>query len=209
MYVVGRTGMGKTTLVREIIQKKLDNFPYYNVYHVDTKKQGDFTQDDGNIVRSAIAPYAFTDYGNKMVWQPDEDNKEQYSKFFQGILDAGIPSIVDIDETKNMVFGKLDNIPRGLGLLLYQGRLPGINVFGGTQEVYQSPRAMYSQASDVISFDVDNAYDENMMLGYLRLADEGMKHLNLKKFEFWHRDKDSGSRSRLFRSYHDFLSLIK
>lgn len=209
MYVVGRTGQGKTTFVKAVIDKKLENFPYYNVYHVDTKKQGDFTEADGKVIRSGTAPYAFTDYGNRMVWQPTEDNKGEYSKFFQGILDAGLPAIVDIDETKNMVFGKLDNIPRGLGLILYQGRLPGINVYGGTQEVYQSPRAMYSQASDVISFDVDNAYDENMMLNYLRLAEEGMKHLNLKKYEFWHRDKDSGSQSRLFKSYHDFLSLVK
>ena len=218
MYVVGRTGQGKTTFVKAVIGKKLENFPYYNVYHVDTAKKKDvktgdyeYTEADGRVISSAMAPPAFTTYGNRMVWRPFEDNKEEYSKFFMGILDAGIPSIVNIDETKNMVFGKLHNIPRCLGLILYQGRAPGINVYGGTQEVYQSPRAMYSQASDVISFDVDNQYDENMMLNYLRLneGEDAIRHLNLKKFEFWHRDKDSGSRSRLFKDYHDFLSLVK
>lgn len=206
--------MGKTTFVKALINKKIENFPYYNVYHVDTAKKRntdgsyDYDEGDGTVIRSATAPQAFTTYGNRMVWKPLEDNKEEYSKFFKGILDAGLPAIVNIDETKNMVFGKLDNIPRGLGLILYQGRAPGINVYGGTQEVYQSPRAMYSQASDVISFDVDNSYDENMMLHYLRLTEQGMKHLDLRKFEFWHRDKDAGI-TRLFKSYQDFLTLVK
>lgn len=209
MYVVGRTGQGKTTFTKERIKRKLAEFPYYNVYHLDTKKQGDYGEDDGEVIRSHDAPKAFTTQCNRMVWQPTEDNKEEYSKFFLNILRAGLPSIVNIDETKNMVFGKLDNIPRGLGILLYQGRMPGISVYGGTQEVYQSPRAMYSQASDVISFDVDNAYDERMMLQYLRLEEEGIKHLNLKKFEFYHRDKDSGSKARLYKSYQDFFTLNK
>lgn len=208
MFVVGRTGMGKTTFTKAVIQRKLENFPYYNIYHVDTKKQGDYGEADGTVIRSATAPPAFKTLGNRLVWQPLEDDKSEYSKFFQGILDAGLPGIVNIDETKNMVFGKLDNIPRGLGLLLYQGRRPGINVYGGTQEVYQSPRAVYSQASDVICFDVDNSYDENTMLHYLRLAEDGMKHLDLGKYEFWHRNKDGGP-PRLFKSYQDFLTLIK
>lgn len=209
MYVVGRTNMGKTTFTKAVIDRKISQFPFYNIYHVDTKKQGDFSESDGKVIRSFAAPKAFTTPGNRIVWQPTEDNKMEYSKFFQDILNAGLPSIVNIDETKNMVFGKLDNIPRGLGLILYQGRLPGINVYGGTQEVYQSPRAMYSQAADVISFDVDNAYDEDMMLNYLRLKEDGYKHLNLRPHEFWHRDKDSGGKPRLFKSYHDFLTMIK
>lgn len=200
--------MGKTTFVKAVIDKKLSIYPYYNVYHVDTKKRGDFSPADGDFIISEEAPDPFTTPGNRMVWQPVVDNKEHYSTFFQDILDAGLPSIVDIDESKNMVFGKVDNIPRGLGLLLMQGRLPGINVYGGTQEVYQSPRQMYSQASDIISFDVDNAYDERMMLGYLRLQEEGMKHLDLMPHEFYHRDKDKG-RARRFKSYHDFLALVK
>lgn len=209
MFVVGRTNMGKTTFVKAVINKKLENFPYYNVYHLDTKHLGDFDDRDGTVIRSWEPPNVFTTPGNRMVWQPTEDNKGNYSRFFMDILSAGIPAIVDIDETKNMVFGKIDNIPRGLGLLLYQGRLPGINVYGGTQEVYQSPRAMFSQAADVISFDVDNSYDEEMMLRYLRLKEEGLKHLDLRPHEFWHRDKDSGAKARKFMSYHDFLSMIK
>lgn len=203
--------MGKTTLVKAMINKKMEQFPLYNVYHVDTKKQGDFSSADGMVIRSKSAPKAFSSLGNKMVWQPEEDDKIEYSKFFSGILRAGLPSIVNVDETKNLVFGNLDNIPRGFGLLLFQGRLPGINVYGGTQEVVQSPRAMYSQASDVFSFDVDIDYDEQMMLKYLRLKEvngEKVKHLNLKKGEFWHRDKDSGAPSKLFRSYRDFLMTV-
>lgn len=200
--------MGKTTFVKALIEKKISTYPYYNVYHVDTKKLGDFDENDGEFIISELAPSPFKTGGNRMVWQPVKDDKEEYSKFFQSILDEGLPSIVNIDESKNMVFGKIDNIPRGLGLLLMQGRKPGINVYGGTQEVYQSPRQMYSQASDVICFDVDNSYDENMMLKYLRLAEDGVKHLDLMPHQFWHRNKDGGS-PRLFQSYRDFLPLVK
>lgn len=200
--------MGKTTFIKKMIEKKKAIYPYYNIYHMDTKKQGDYSESDGTLIISESAPPAFTTPGNSMVWQPVYDNKEEYSKFFMDILAAGLPAIVDIDETKNMVFGKIDNIPRGLGLILYQGRAPGINVYGGTQEVYQSPRAILSQASDIFAFDVDNAYDETMMLNYLRLKEQGQSHLNLQPHQFWHRDKDRGV-SRLFQSYQDYLPLIK
>lgn len=186
----------------------MKNQPSLNVYHIDTKKRGDFSSADGTMYLSEVAPPAFTTPGNRLVWQPYEDNKEQYSKFFLSILNAGLPAIVNIDEAINMVFGGLDNIPRGLKILLAQGRLPGIHVFGGTQEVARSPRQMHSQAFHIISFNVINDYDERMMLRMLRLSDKGTKKLGLKRFEFYHIRPDIDDSARLYHTWEELVASI-
>lgn len=204
-FVVGKTGMGKTKLIKEIIRKKLQAQPYLNVYHVDTKKQGDFSSRDGTLIMSEFAPFPFTSSGNRMVWQPLVDDIDEYSKFFLSILNAGIPSIVNIDEAINMVFN--GKIPRGLSILLAQGRLPGIHVYGGTQEVARSPRQMLSQATWIICFNVINAYDETMMKRYLRKQGE-KSGLNLKKFQMWVIRPDIDDTAKFFSSYEELLPLI-
>lgn len=200
--------MGKTKLTKEIIRKKSDIQPWFNVYHLDTKKRGDFSASDGTMYQGDIVPPAFTSGGNHMVWQPYEDHKERYSKFFMNILNAGVPALVDIDECINMVFGGTDNIPRGLKILLAQGRLPGIHVYGGTQEVARSPRQMHSQAFHVISFNVINEYDERMMLQMLRLKERGQNKLGLKRFQFYHIRPDIDDHATLFNSYQEFVDKI-
>lgn len=200
--------MGKTKLIKEIVRKKQSVQPWLNVYHLDTKKRGDFSVLDGEMYIGDQPPPAFKTPGNSMVWQPYEDHKERYSKFFLDILNAGVPAIVDIDECINMVFGGIDNIPRGLKILLAQGRLPGIHVFGGTQEVARSPRQMHSQAYHVISFNVINDYDKRMMLNMLRLKERGLNDLGLKRFEFWHLRPDVDDHATKYHTYQDFVDKI-
>lgn len=204
-FIVGKTGMGKTKLIKEVIRKKTSTQPYLNIYHLDTKKKGDFTEKDGNVIASEVHPRAFNTAGNRMVWQPLIDDKEEYSKFFLSILQAGLPAIVNIDESINMNFN--GNIPRGLSILLAQGRLPGIHVIGGTQEVARAPRQLLSQASNIICFNVFNAYDENMMLRYLRLHEQ--KNLNLKKYEFYFLRPDVDNTATFMQSYQEVLPFYK
>lgn len=154
---------------------------------------------------SEYAPPVFTTPGNKMVWQPLLDDKEQYSLFFTNILETGLPAIVDIDEAINMRFNG-DTIPRGLSILLAQGRLPGISVFGGTQELARSPRQMLSQSTYIISFSLLNDYDERMMKHYLNLLKEDT--LNLKKYSFYMRRPEHDVKAILFDSYEKFLPLV-
>lgn len=200
--------MGKTKLTKEIIRKKVDIQPYFNIYHVDTKKRGDFSSADGQLWQGDVVPPGFETTGNRMVWQPYEDHKERYSKFFLNVLNAGKPAIVNIDECINMTFGGVDNIPRGLKILLAQARLPGIWVYGGTQEVAKSPRQMHSQAYHVISFNVINKYDERAMMEMLRLKERGMSSLGLKRFEFWHIRPDVDDTATLYHSYQQFVDKI-
>src|SRR5258708_8213034 len=45
--VVSKTGNGKTTLVKALVRAHLKKMPWLNLYIVDTKKQGDFSNRDG------------------------------------------------------------------------------------------------------------------------------------------------------------------
>src|SRR6266487_4388137 len=57
--VYGKTGMGKTTLIKELVSMMYETYPY-NVYHVDTKHQGDFSSRDGKVIVSEFAPPVFS-----------------------------------------------------------------------------------------------------------------------------------------------------
>ena len=211
--------MGKTTLVKAIIERGIAHTPSYNRYYIDTKQLGDFSSDDGNMIVDDHAPDAFTSVGHSMVWQPLSDDKEQYSKFFEGILKAKLPAYVDIDECANMRFGN-DTIPRGLSLLLLQGRAAGINVIGGTQEVAKSPRQLASQATWVISFNLTNEYDEKTMITRLHLNGSPLlkrskvgnrvyEHLGLKQGEFFAFNNVSQQPAKKYTHYSEFLSNIQ
>ena len=195
--------MGKTKLIKEIIAKKVSLQPFLNVYNIDTKKRGDFTTADGTLIQSEHAPDAYKTTGNRMVWQPYYDDIDTYSTFFTRVLEAGLPAIVNIDETINMKFGS--RIPRGLSILLAQGRLPGIWVIGGTQEVAASPRQLLSQATYLISFSLLNPYDERTMARMLHLETSS---LGLKKHQFWFLDTDSGSAAVKYNGYKDFIPRV-
>jgi hypothetical protein len=192
--------------MKTLIKRKLEVQPWLNVYHLDTKKRGDYSSRDGILYTTEQAPPVFRDGGNKMVWQPVEDNAERYSKFFLNILNAGIPAIVNIDEAVNMVFGNTSNIPRGLKILLSQGRLPGIHVYGGTQELANAPRQMISQSTHLFGFNVENDYDERMLMSYLRIPKEKGRHLELKRQEFYYRNRDLGGDATLYHDAKDFVS---
>lgn len=192
--------------MKEIIRKKISIQPYLNVYHLDTKHRGDYSNRDG-VVYIGKAPPAFKDGGHKVVWQPYEDNMKDYSNFFLNILNAGQPAIVNIDESINMRFGASDNIPRGLKILYTQGRLPGIHIIAGTQEHAKAPRQAHSQAWHVISFNVTNKYDEMSMLDSLGLKGRGITKLGLKPWEFYHK-ADTDDAGHLFKTYQEFLPMV-
>lgn len=197
------TGMGKTKLIHEIIMRKLSLNPHLNIYHVDTKKRGDFSSADGTFIMSEFAPDAFTTTGNRLVWQPLRDDRKQYDLFFHRILSAGLPAIVNIDECANMRFN--GEIPRELELLLLQGRAAGIHVIGGTQQVAKSPRELRSQATFLVAFNLRNRYDKSTMIEDLGLD---QKSLELRKYQFWFLNSDSDKEAQKFSRYQDFIQQV-
>ena len=197
--------MGKTTLIKAIIERKIQIQPYFIVYHIDTKKRGDFSSRDGRVIVSEKAPPPLLEPGSRMVWQPLRDDKEEYSNFFLSILNAGLPAIVNIDEAVNFKFGS-DSIPRGLEILLKQARLPGIHILVGTQEVARSPRQASSQADHIACFNLINEYDTRIMLE--RLGMRGERTLDLKRHEFLYRRVDYDSKAKKYTSYEDLLPNI-
>jgi energy-coupling factor transporter ATP-binding protein EcfA2 len=203
MYgIVGKTGSGKTTWEKTFILSKWAKKPTLNRYFLDSKKQGDFTSKDGPIIKSAMSPQPLTGEGEIQIWQPSEDNIEVYDDYFNGILSAGKPAIVGIDETINLKFG--NRIPRGYEILLKQGRLPGIHVISCTQELARAPRQLISQASHILIFRVINTYDESMARQYLRLRET--KELPFQgKFSFFYIRPDIDSQAEFFSDYKEWF----
>ena len=200
--VVGKKGTGKTTFNKALIDAKVKLRPYLNVYHVDSKKQGDFSSKDGKIYKTYEPPPPLTGEGMRQVWQPVTDDPLMYRKYFEQILAVGKPAIVDVDETVNLKCGKEALL--GFEILAKQGRKPGIDIHANTQEIAQAPRQMFSQADEVIGFRVWNDYDERMLMRYLRLPTKG--HLPLSgKHSFLHLKVDVDGQPTLFNDYRDFI----
>lgn len=199
--------MGKTKFTKELIRHKCKHSPWLCVYHLDTKKLGDFSNRDGIMVTSEFAPPPLDEPGSSMIWQPLYDDETQYNKFFHGILRMGRPAIVNIDECINMKFGT--RIPRELAILAAQGRKPGIHIYSGTQQLAKSPRDLLSQATHIVSFHVSIAYDEREIMKALNIYEKGVKEtLGLKEWEFYHRDTSKDDTATFYKTYQDFLAHI-
>lgn len=202
--------MGKTYAKRALIERELSLHRHMNVYHLDTKKRGDYSSRDGTMIYSDIAPDAFKTGGNRLVWQPVRDDERQYNRFFKNILDTGLPSIIDIDEVLSLVFG--DHTPRELDIVATQGRASGISIYGGSQRVANSARELLSQVNHLIVFSLTNPYDMNAMIRQLELVDEKgkyVKSLGLAKQQIWYKDVDSGLPAIKFKNIQELMKTIK
>src|SRR5260221_784967 len=202
--IVGRTGMGKTTLVKALIRAMIFKNRRLNRYYLDTKKLGDFNNRDGKIIYSATAPPPITGVGQSYVWQPVSDDLEEFSKWFLSILAVGLPAIVYVDESVNLKKG--DKVPRGYEILAKQGRLPGIHLYTGTAEVARAPRQMVSQCTHIVCFNVWNLYDTSIMKKYLRIFTKSNEPLPIKgKFSFLHLNVDTMGSPKHYTDYRQFI----
>ena len=191
--------------MKYIIRKKLSVQPFKNVYHIDTKKRGDFSSADGVVYTQFNAPQAFKDQGHRIVWQPIVDDIKEYDKFFLDILNAGVPAIVNIDECINMNFN--GKAPRGLSILIAQGRLPGIDIIGGTQRVAGSPTELSANAMHILVFNTVNRYDLSIAKELLQITTKGP--LKLKKYEFYHIMPDVDDFAAKYTSIEQLLPFIR
>jgi hypothetical protein len=178
--------------------------PELNLYIVDTKQIGDYSNRDGFMIGGRKAPDPLQGFGDRLVWQPETDDKEGYNFFFKSILRAKKPALVVLDEAANFKFG--NEGPRELEILLKQGRAAGIHVLCGTQEVARCPRQMLSQARYIVSFNLLNRYDVNAMKEYLSLSQSKME---LSGHQFWYRDTNSERPARKFNRYEQLLPLVQ
>lgn len=165
-------------------------YPHLNKYHIDPKKGKDYTEADGMLIRSEHPPDAFKDVSyQSLVWRPINESVAAYDAFFTSILDAALPCIVDIDEISNMVFGD-GRVPRGLSLLLSEGRSLGIHVLGGMQKIAKSPRDFIGQSTYLVSFYMQREYDRNTIAKELDIDPRLIK--DLKKYEYYAANTDTG-----------------
>jgi ATPase family associated with various cellular activities (AAA) len=203
-FVAGKPGTGKTLLIKNIVAKMRSIHPELNLYIVDTKQIGDYTSHYAPIVAGDKHPDPLLGAGQRLIWQPETDNKDGYNFFFKSILRSKKPAIVVLDEAANFKFGA--EAPRELEILLKQGRAAGIHVLSGTQEVARCPRQMLSQARYVVSFNLLNRYDKSAMKEYLALPPK--EDLELSGHQFWYRDTNDGKPARKFKSYELLLPLV-
>ncbi len=202
--IAARTGQGKTTLVKAWVAAYKQKYPYINVYHLDTKKLGDFTAKDGPIYRSYEPPLPLRGIGQVQIWQPETDDEDMYDRYFGGILRTGKPAVVDIDESANLKMGP-NGCPKNFELLLKQGRMPGISVLTNMQEIARSPRQPLSQSTYIVGFDLYNRYDAQIMKQLLRLppTQAELPLGGLHSFLFTDRDRDGSP--TLYRDYRQFI----
>lgn len=200
--VVSKTGNGKTTFDKSLIRGYLRKYPWLNVYILDSKKLGDFSERDGKVWNTYDPPPLLTGIGQKQVWQPVTDDIDMYDRYFTRILQAGKPCIVLIDESKNLKFNT--RVPKGYELLLSQGRLPGIFTITNSQEVANGLRQAFSQPTHLVCFSVWNAYDERIMKSYLRLPTDQPMPLN-GKHSFMYINRDKMGKAISFKDYHSFI----
>jgi energy-coupling factor transporter ATP-binding protein EcfA2 len=203
--VVAKTGNGKTTLDKHLINAYFQKYPYINLYIVDSKKLGDFSERDGKVYRTYEPPPLLKGIGQKQVWQPVIDDIDSYDQFFRNILDAGKPALVLIDESKNLKFGQ--KAPKGYELILAQGRKPGISTITNYQEVANGLRQGLSQPTHIICGHVWNNYDERIMKQYMRVPEPGSLPLS-GKYSFLYINRDRMAKPLLFRDYKDFIPYI-
>jgi hypothetical protein len=200
--VVSKTGNGKTTFDLQLCKAYRRKMPWLNLYILDTKKQGDFSEKDGKIYRSYDPPPLLTGIGQSQIWQPVIDDVEAYDEYLQAILHHGKPCIVLIDESKNLK--QNGRVPKGYELILAQGRKPGIHVITNYQEIAEGLRQGLSQSTHIVGFSVWNAYDERMLKSYLRLPSDKPMPLAGKR-SFLYINKDTMGTPKLYNNYQQFI----
>lgn len=133
-------------------------YPAARVYILDTKQAGDFDSIDGYRVRSDIAPDAFRTPGAVQIWQPPDDDLDEYDTWFKRILLHRKPAIVKIDELSSIV-DKRGEAPEYYRKLNKLGRAFGMLLMSLSQEAAYIPRQTLGQVTHVVRFRLLDGYD--------------------------------------------------
>lgn len=199
--IFSKTGDGKTTFGKALIRAYRSLYPWLNVYILDTKHLGDFTERDGKIYYSYDPPPPLTGVGQRQIWQPIVDDIDAYDQYFTTILRTGKPAIVLVDESKNLKFGT--KAPKGYELLLAQGRLPGISVITNYQEIANGLRQGLSQPKHIVGFSMWNPYDERAMKQALKWPST-LPLPSKGRHALFYINRDEMGKPILFKGYQDF-----
>jgi hypothetical protein len=96
--------------------------------------------------------------GAVQIWQPPDDDLDEYDLWFKRILYARKPAIVKIDELSSIV-DKRGEAPEYYKKLNKQGRAFGILIMSLSQEAAYIPRQTLGQTTHVVRFRLLDGYD--------------------------------------------------
>jgi len=133
-------------------------YPAARIYVLDTKQAGDFDSLDGYRIDSQEAPDALRTPGALQIWQPPDDDLDEYDRWFKRILYARKPAIVKIDELSSII-DKRGEAPEYYKKLNKLGRALGILLISLSQEAAYIPRQTLGQVTHVVRFRLLDGYD--------------------------------------------------
>lgn len=146
-------------MAKELLYRLRQAYPAARVYILDTKQAGDFDSiDNAYRIDSQEAPDALRTPGAVQVWQPPDDDLDEYDLWFKRILLARKPAVVKIDELSSIVDRRGEAPPyyRKLNKL---GRAFGIMLMSLSQEAAYIPRQTLGQTTHVVRFRLLDGYD--------------------------------------------------
>lgn len=169
MAVIGGTGSGKTFLMREFLKLlAIGTQSRIPINIIDSKMMGDFDslsrKGIGTIYRgNQLPPVENKDGSPFIIWQPLEDDMENYNQYFKQIYDSRKPCIVFIDELSSIT-GRTGIAPRYYSILLKQGRGMKISVITLSQMARLVPLELLSQLMHIIIMNLNSERDKKKLV---------------------------------------------
>lgn len=200
--IVGTTGSGKTTMVRELLREMQKFYRGLNIYILDSKGVGDFDRMGGTIINDDTPPEPMgAGSGGIQIWQPSRDDFDAYDDWFGKLLKSPDPFVLDVDELSSITNRGGDG-PVNYQRLMKQGRGKRKSLINCTQELAYIPRQVVTQTTHTLRFLLIGEYDPR--IGN-RLVRRGNRDPEPPQYGFFYARMDKPHPSVLYRSYREFL----
>ena len=190
--VIGATGSGKTWWSRVLLENIAKGTgSLVPIFIIDSKMQGDFSKYErspyGKRISGMKPPAIFEPRGKNpfRVWQPGEDDIDNYEAFFRSVYYARRPAVVYVDELSSITNGSATKYPQHYEKLLKQGRGMGISVISVTQSPAFVPPSTLRQSTHWIRFNLNDEYDMKKMA---KVMGPAALEPPLHDYGFWYRD---------------------
>lgn len=202
--VVGTTGSGKTTAVRELLRQIHRFYHGLNVYILDSKGVGDFDHMGGTVWNKDEPPDPLPPgSGRLLIWQPSHDDLDAYDEWFGKLLKSPDPFVLDIDELSSVASRNGDS-PLNFQRLMKQGRGKRKSVVNCTQELAYIPRQVVTQTTHTLRFQLLGEYDPRQGN---RLVRRAVRDPEPPQYGFYYARMDKPVPAVLYRNYREFFGL--
>lgn len=161
ILAVGTTGSGKTTAVKELVDRIRKRYPWIRLYILDTKKEpiDDNLASYGLTLHTLEAPDTIKEAGGVQVWQPPINDVQQMDIWFDRILKARKPCIVWVNEVRYIIDDRTHKYPMHYQIMLSMGRGFSMCVISESQRIAYIPADVLGMATHILRFRLQNDFD--------------------------------------------------